>query len=395
MKKVMILGAGIYQVPLINKAKEMGLHTIVVSPKGPYPGIELADTFLNIDTTDQNKILEKAIELDIDGILTTGTDVAMPSIGYVNDNLNLSGVSHSSAIICSDKIKMKQAFLENNVKTAEFRAVSSLSELNCAAQEIGFPVIIKAIDSSGSRGITKVDSEQDLLEAFNSALSVSKTSNVIIEKFLVGYEIGAQCVVVGDEVKTTIFHNDLVTPPPICVPYGHSLPLELKPDLTRCAEKEVEAAIKSLKIESCVANVDLMICQGVPYIIEIGARMGATCLPENMSIYTGLDFYTLLISLSLGIRPEIPSFYAKTANTALLIRAESSGVIKSIKIPQSVTEHPNLVDISLDYNVGDYVKKFKVGPDRIGQLIVTGSTSKESDELALSLIRSIEIEVEP
>ena len=395
MKKVMILGAGIYQVPLIVKAKEMGLHTIVVSPLGNYPGIELADTFLDIDTTNKDKILEKAIELDIQGILTTGTDVAMPSIGYVNDTLNLAGVSHFSAEICSDKIKMKQAFQEGKVRTASFKSVASLSALNAAAEEIGFPVIIKAIDSSGSRGITKVDSERGLLEAFNSALAVSRTNNVIIEKFLVGYEIGAQCVVIGDKVQTTIFHNDLVTPPPICVPYGHSLPLELESDLKQRAEAEVISAIKSLGVENSVVNVDLMICGGVPYIIEIGARMGATCLPENMSIYTGVDFYELLLSLSLGIEPEIPTVYAEVANTALLIRVETSGVIKSIKIPKSVAEHQNLVDLSLDYSVGDFVNKFKVGPDRIGQLIVKANTRKESDELAFSLLKEIEIEVEP
>lgn len=394
MKKIMILGAGIYQVPLINKAKELGLHTIVVSPNGAYPGIGLADTFLDIDTTDKSKILEKAKELGIDGILTTGTDVAVPSIGYVNDSLNLSGVSYSSAQLCSDKINMKQAFLQNNVKTAEFHAVSSISELNNAANVIGFPVIVKAVDSSGSRGITKVESEEGLLQAFNSALSVSKTNDVIVEKYLVGYEIGAQCIVVGDEVKATIFHNDLVTPPPICVPYGHSLPLELDSSTELCAEKEIVAAIKSLQVQDCVVNVDLMICNGEPYIIEIGARMGATCLPENMSIYTGHDFYSLLISLSLGDKPEVLSSYSGVANTALLIRAQKSGKIKSINIPKSVKEHPNLVDVSLDYSVGDVVREFRVGPDRIGQLIVTGKTRVESDDLALELLERIEIEIE-
>ena len=97
MKNIMVMGAGIYQLPLIKKVKEMGHTAIVVSPIGKYPGIGFADLFIEADTRDKHTVLEKAREHNIDAILTTGTDVAVPTIGYVNDHLNLSGVRFEAA----------------------------------------------------------------------------------------------------------------------------------------------------------------------------------------------------------------------------------------------------------------------------------------------------------
>ena len=83
MKKLIILGAGIYQAPLIRQAKELGLFVIVVSSPGDYPGFALADKVYETDTRDQEGVLEIAQSEKIDGICTSGTDVAVRTIGYV------------------------------------------------------------------------------------------------------------------------------------------------------------------------------------------------------------------------------------------------------------------------------------------------------------------------
>ena len=106
MKKLMIMGAGIYQVPLIKKAKEMGIYTIVVSIPGNYPGFALADKVYYENTVDYEKILEIAKQEEIDGIVTAGTDVAVITIGKVCDELGLSGISFAAAKVASNKILM-------------------------------------------------------------------------------------------------------------------------------------------------------------------------------------------------------------------------------------------------------------------------------------------------
>ena len=110
MKKIMILGAGIYQVPLIKTAKRMGLYTIVVSIPGNYPGFALADKVYYENTVDDEKILEIARAEQIDGIVTTGTDVCVITIGKVCDAMGLAGLSYKAAQIAVDKMPASARF---------------------------------------------------------------------------------------------------------------------------------------------------------------------------------------------------------------------------------------------------------------------------------------------
>lgn len=393
MFKLMILGAGIYQVPLIKKANEMGFKTIVVSPAGDYPGIHIADTHVQLDTRDKEGILKNAIKYNIDGILTTGTDVAVPSIGYVIDKLGLSGTPYKASCKSMDKVLMKNAFKKHGVKTANFYVARTFEDLIEGAKQIGFPSIVKAVDSSGSRGITKVSTLDDLGKAYENANSVSFSKNVIIEAFLEGREIGAQAVIVNSELKELFLHGDKVTPSPTSVPIGHSLPLDLDDSIISDIKDNITKAIKAIGIINTVSNIDIMIVDGEAYILEIGARMGATCLPENVEFYSGIDMYKLIIELSVGKNPSLPKAFKETANASELICAKKTGIVTSINIPESTRNHPNLLDFSIDISVGKRVNKFSIGPDRVGHIIVQGSSASEAEKLAHKLSNSIQINI--
>lgn len=171
MKKIMILGAGIYQVPLIKTAKRMGLYTIVVSIPGNYPGFALADKVYYENTVDDEKILEIARAEQIDGIVTTGTDVCVITIGKVCDAMGLAGLSYKAAQIAVDKMLMKTKYEEYGVRTARFRQVLFTDpDIKKTIEGLEFPLIFKSVDSSGSRGITRVDS----YEEFDSAIQYVK-----------------------------------------------------------------------------------------------------------------------------------------------------------------------------------------------------------------------------
>ena len=144
----MILGAGIYQVPLIRTARRMGLYTIVVSIPGDYPGFALADKIYELNTRDKEAILAAAEKEQIDGICTSGTDVAVSTIGYVCEKMHLSGIPCEAAEILTDKAKMKDAFRQGGVSAADGMRVRSAEEAQKAAEQLGYPVVVKRVDSS-------------------------------------------------------------------------------------------------------------------------------------------------------------------------------------------------------------------------------------------------------
>ncbi|MBQ8935419.1 MAG: ATP-grasp domain-containing protein, partial [Oscillospiraceae bacterium] len=190
MKKILILGASIYQVPLIKTAKRMGLYTIVASIPGEYPGFAFADKVYYINTTDKESIFKAAADEQIDGICTTGTDVAVATIGYVCSRMGLPGVTEQSALLATDKAMMKEAFRNGGVSASRFVKASSLEEVRQAADAIGFPVVVKQVDSSGSRGITIVQTPDGLAQAYQDALARSRRDYVLVEELLTGHEIG-------------------------------------------------------------------------------------------------------------------------------------------------------------------------------------------------------------
>lgn len=394
MKKiVLIMGAGVYQVPLIKKVKELGHKVIVVSPFGNYTGLAIADEVINLDTRDYVGVLEHARRIGIDAVLTTGTDVAVPTIGYLIDELGLNGTQFKPAQWSMDKSLMKQRFVKYGVNTAKFVSVDNFENLRTEAIAIGYPVMVKAIDSSGSRGITQALSESDLSSAYKSALSVSESDSVIVEKFLEGVEIGAQAIVVGNEVVEVFLHSDKVTPPPISAPIGHAMPLDLEKNVEVKTKQLVKKAVMALEIKDTISNVDIMIVNDEPFILEVGARMGATCLPENISIYAGFDAYEFIIRLSLGEKPSLPKTYKKQANAAILLKVSETGRVKNVFVPESTLNHPNVIDLTIDVKKGDLVKTFEVGPDRVGHIIVKAETLEEANILVENLASTVIIEV--
>lgn len=391
MKKVMILGAGIYQVPLIKKAKEMGLYVIVVSIRGNYPGFALADKVYYEDTTDADTILKVAKEEQISGIVTTGTDVAVITIGKVCDAMKLKGLSYEAAVIASDKMKMKEAYEEKGVRTAKFRySKLSLDDVQDKSSALQFPLIFKAVDSSGSRGIIRIDSEDQFAEGIKVVAEVTKKDYFIIEEFLEGDEFGAQAFIYNGKVQFIMPHGDYVFHGNTGVPIGHWAPFELSEEVIEDAKEQLCKAAEAMKLDNCAINADFILCNGKTYVLELGGRAGATCLTEMVSLFYGYDYYEKILQAALN---EEVSFEPGqgTANAAMLLSSKQDGVIEEI-IDKNKTD-VNIVDIQYDYHVGDKVRKFAVGPDRIGHIIVKGKDAVDARKNVEKVLENIEIVV--
>ena len=400
MKKLLILGAGIYQVPLIKTAKRMGIHTIAASIPGKYPGFDIADEVCYENTVDYEAILRVAREKEVDGIVTAGTDVAVITIGKVCDALGLKGLSAEAAEIAASKLLMKAAYEEYGVRTARFRKVPFAAD-NYAdlISDLTFPLIFKSVDSSGSRGITRVDDPSEFAAARQSALDNTRSDEFIVEEFIEGEEYGAQAFVKGGQIQFILPHGDYVFKGDTGVPIGHFAPYDLPEETLEDTRLQLEKAIKAMKLDNCAINADFIMKDGKCYVLEIGGRSGATCLAELVSIYYGFDYYEKIIETALGMDTSFapsPDAASNPAggipNASMLLMSDKDGTIRAQK--NANEPDPSIVDIQFDYVPGDEVHKFKVGPHRIGHVITKGDTLDQAVDKLHEALDKITIDVE-
>lgn len=365
MKKVLIVGAGIYQVPLIRAAKEMGLYTIVTSIPGNYPGFDLANKVYHINTKDQEKLLKIAENEKISGICTTGTDVAVKSIGYVCEKYNLPGINLHSAILATDKLEMKKAFSQGGVRTAKYWEVKSLQELNEVYEREKKELILKTTNSSGSRGIVKITPTTNLEDAY-AYVKTNNNTHYIVEEFIDGIEFGAQVFLINGKIKLCVPHGDVLFSGKTNVPIGHYLPYHIPSSAYGDMEKQIEKVTDALGLKNGALNFDFILSNNEVYVIEVGARAGATCLPELISIYCGINYYNCILEAALGFEAIIPKDLPQTPCANILFIGSQKGKLKSIEITNTEFHIFEKLD---DYNYGDMIPEFQVGPDRLGHVI--------------------------
>lgn len=381
IRKILVLGAGVYQVPLIRKAREMGLFTIAASIPGKYPGFACADQAAYVNTTDREAILKLAADEHVAGIVTAGTDVCVPTQGFVCDKLGLCGPSLAAAERAQSKTLMKLAFAAHGVRTADFEIVPiDEPDPSKVCDRLGYPVIFKAVDASGSRGITKVESPSEIPFAVAEVAANTHAATYLVEKFLSGEEFGAQAFVYDGSIRFMLPHGDYVFHGSTGVPVGHYAPYDIPAEVLNDCKAQLQKSISALGIDNCAVNADFMLCDGKAYVLEIGARAGATCLVEMTEQFYGMDYYRQIIRCSLGEEPDFtPGNNPGRPCVVMLFQSPKSGVIESIDMGEQ--DDPRVLDISLDYGVGDNVRQFRKGPDRIGQCIVVAGSVEEGKRI--------------
>jgi len=395
MKKILILGAGIYQVPLIKTAKRMGYYTIVASIPGKYPGFQFADKVYYVNTTDKKALEEIAREEGISGVCVSGTDVCVPAQGYLCDTLGLVGPSEEAACKAQDKLLMKDAFMAQGVRTAEYEYVpleNSCPEEVC--QRLGYPVIFKAVDSSGSRGITKINSPDEIAYAWEAVKNNTRSKHYIVEKYLVGDEFGAQACVWQGELRFILPHGDYVFQGDTGVPVGHFAPYDMGEEIIADCKQQLALAVKALGIDNCAINADFILCEGKTYVLEIGARAGATGLVELTSLYYGFDYYEKIIQLNMGEEVDFtPVLETPQANVEMLFCSEKSGILKQIDT-SAVEADERIYSLEFDVEPGDPVRQFRKGPDRFGMIVTVGQTVAEAKEVMEKAMGQVKVVLE-
>jgi biotin carboxylase len=305
MKKLAILGASYLQVPLIKKAKEMGIETHCFAWEEGAIGKGIADFFYPISIIDKEAILLKSLEIGIDGITTIASDLAVPTMCYVSDKMNLISNSFESSLICTNKFLMRSRLTESGVSYPKFIELSLENDFsldNSFFKHTSFPYIVKPVDRSGSRGVKKIENIDELHNAISIACAESFLEKCIIEEFIEGVEVSVETISWKGEHFVLAITDKVTTGAPFFVELAHHQPSGLDEFIQNKIEEATLKCLSTLDIKNGPSHSEFKITKnGTIFIIEVGARMGGDFIGSNLvELSTGYDFLKSNISLVLG-----------------------------------------------------------------------------------------------
>lgn len=349
MKKLAIIGASYLQEPLIERAKELGYETHVFAWAANDVGEKSADYFYPISIIEKDQILDKCKEIGIVGICTIASDLAAVTVNYVADKLGLPCNSPECSLLSSNKYYMRQAFFKNNVPSPKSIKVSNVTELD--GIKLDYPVIVKPLDRSGSRGITKLENSDGLEKAIEEAKNQGFEKYALVEEFATGIEYSIECITYKGEHHFLAMTRKYTTGAPHFIETGHIEPAPVSEETLKQVKEVVFSALDALKITNSASHTELKISKtGDIKIIEIGGRMGGDFIGSDLvRISTGIDFVRAVIQVAVGEQPDLmPVCVPMVAAVRFVLSEKDIQIVKQME-----KEHPECI-IQKEINQGEF-----------------------------------------
>ena len=303
-KKVAILGASYHQLPLIERAKELGYETHVFAWECGDIGEKAADFFHPVSTMDRDAVLEECKKIGIDGICSIATDVGLITANYVADKMGLVGNSMESTWKSTNKHLMRQAYEEGGDPSPKSIGVDANTDLSKI--DISYPAIVKPTDRSGSRGVTKIKSPDELPSAVKAALEQSFEHKAVVEEFAEGQEYSVEFISYKGKHTFLAVTFKYTTGDPYYIESGHYQPAPLSDEIREKIKNVVAHSLDSLGIEYGATCTEVKVDdEGNVRLIETCPRMGGDCIGSDLVKYsTGLDYVGMVVQIACGEEPD-------------------------------------------------------------------------------------------
>ena len=376
-KKVLLLGGSAQQIIAIEKAKELGYYTVLCDYLPDNPGQHIADVFYQISTTDIEAVLDVAQKEHIDGILAYASDPAAPTAAYIAEKMNLSGNPYKSVEILCNKDLFRD-FLSNNgfctpVAKGYFNINDAYDDIINSVFKL--PVIIKPVDSSGSKGVGKVSQVSQAKEKLEYAKSFSRNGKIIVEEFVekLGYQIAGDGLSIDGKLVFRYFANDHFNPN--CsnpfVPISASFPYNMPKEVHDKIHNEIQRLLTLLEMKTTTYNFDIRIDKDYNvYLMEIAPRDGGNYIPQIIKYATGIDLveYSLRAAMGEKLQPPV-SMSGNGYWTYYAVHSLKDGILKKIDISSDVLEN-NIVENYILKKSGDEIKAFTGANTTLGILLM-------------------------
>lgn len=370
MKKILLLGGSTQQIPAIEYANKKGYYTVLCDYLSDNPGQHYAKKYYCVSTTDKGAILNIAKKEKVDGIVAYASDPAAPTAAYVAEKMGLPSNPLKSVEILAYKDKFREFLKANNFNCPHAESYANYGQAKKSIYRFKFPVMVKPVDSSGSKGVNKVESIVEFELALNLALDNSRSKNIIVEEFITQdhpYMIAGDCFVVDGKVQYWGFlnsHRDLNVNP--FVPVGTSYPIFLSLERLSIAKETIQRLFDLLGIRFGAFNIEIVFDeQDKPYLIEIGPRNGGNMIPDLLFMATGDDLIAATIESAMGNNYIFKNMRERELFLSThVLHADKNGILKDIIFDKEIKKHTIKKVIYKEF--GDRVQFFDGANKAIG-----------------------------
>lgn len=396
-KRLLFLGGSFFQLPPILYAKQQGHYVITCDYLPGNPGHQYANEYHNVSTTDMKGVLRLAQQLRIDGIVAYGSDPAAATAAYVAGHCHLPGNPYESVCLLARKDLYRDFLRKHHFNVPFSGSFSSLAEAEAYFIEAGQPVVIKPVDSSGSKGVFKVNTVGDLRNVFDNSMAYSRSKKVILEQYIVrkGYQIAGDGFVANGKLVFRCFAQEhFVRSGNPFSPVGESYPLQLPEALQEKIHREIDRLVSLLYLKAGALNFDIMLNrQDDVYLMEVGPRAGGHLITEMIRHSTGVDLVKYVIASALGEDCSGLAMYAHADYYAFRVFfAESSGIFRGVTIHPSLLDH--IVERKLFVQEGNQVQSVKNSSGILGCMIMKFDTPEDMLEKMESMHELIKVRID-
>ncbi len=378
----MIVAGGEWQVPLIRKAKDMGLFVVNTNLYEDSPGFRYADVGVVADVLDKERNLEIARKYRPDAIVTDQTDIAVPTVAYLCEKMRLPGIGMRAATLFTDKYAMRTFLKDHGFSTPAFMLCKTMEDALEFADEHGYPLVIKPPASQSSRGVHKVTSEEDLRASYTDTLRFSPAGCILAEEYIEGVEFTVEGFKTAEKAYSLVVskkrpfrHSEMIASRLL---YRHWDPDFDYPQLMELNERIVTC----MGLPFGITHAEYKCRDGTFYLIEIAARGGGTKISSHIvPEMTGLDINELLIRCALGEHITEIHFERRDHCVVLEFLLFDPGKVASISGIDWLSSNDSIIDFGLNFGVGDVLAPPSDDRSRHAYLIARAETPGDIERI--------------
>jgi len=388
MKKILILGASIAQVPFVKTARKLGCYVGIVDYNNSAPAIEYADEYFQSSLLDVDMLCKIAEKFKPNGITCGASDVGVMTCALLCKKYNLPGMSPEIALKVKDKGAMIEAFSKYGVAHPKYQIVNSPNE----KIDLDYPVITKPVDNSGSRGINVATDVEELKSALEYSLSCSKSNCVIVEEYMDGPEVSVEILVQNGQPYIIQVTDKITTGEPRFIETGHSQPSQLPKESVEAIKKLAYDATISVGIQDGCCHAEIKLTSKGPKMVEIAGRLGGDFITTVLvPSSTGINMCEYEILRAIGTPKKFENVDNFLRGAAVRFITACEGELESIEVDYQAEMMTGIEEMKFVCKSGKIYKGAENNNDRFGYVIATGKTPAIALERCNNALKGVRI----